>query len=80
MTPLPFPYLLLLFIISVSLCLGGKRSKTFNVKDERRWWKIKTNGGKDYQKNDFKDADDNYQDYQDDSEPNGTVLEKLFSF
>ena len=74
MTPLPFPYLLLLFIISVSLCLGGKRSKTFNVKDERRWWKIKTNGGKDYQKNDFKDADDIYQDYQDDSVPNGKVL------
>ena len=74
MTPLPFPYILLLFVISVSFCLGGKRSKTFNVKDERRWWKIKTNGGKDYQKNDFKDADDIYQDYQDDSVPNGKVL------
>ena len=70
----PFPYLLiLLFFISANLCLGGKRSKTFNVKDGRRWWKIKTAGGKDgkdYQK----DADDIYQDYEDGSEPNGTVL------
>ena len=80
MTPLPFPYLLiLLFIISANLCLGGKSSKTFNVKDERRWWKIKTTGGKDYQKLDFKDPDDLYQDYQDVSEPNGTLFEKLFS-
>ena len=79
----PFPYLfILLFIISAHLCLGGKRSKTFDVKDER-WWYVKTAGGGkdgiDYKTNDFKDADDIYQDYEDDSEPNGTVLEKLFS-
>ena len=78
MTPLQFPYLLILLfiIISANLCLGGERSTNSNVKDKRRWWKIKTTGGKDYQTNDFKDDDDLYQDYKDDLEPNGTVLEK----
>ena len=79
---MPFPHLLLIFIISPpNLCLGGEKAngKTFNLEQERRWWMIRTSSektGNDYQ-NAFKDTKDLFpEDY---SDPNGRVLEKLSS-